>query len=171
MKHLSSEKFNKAREFVTIHARPLDLALYNYYFKNQPLTTFLDELHKFQNKDGGFAYGLEPDIRTPVSNNISTTFAFQYLSKVGASPKYCLDALDYFSQSYSEKYGKWLAVTPEVNDSPHAIWWQYDESKQSDDSTWGNPTVEILGYLRVLEVGLRGPGSELTARSVGVLSP
>jgi len=147
MKLLDLANFNKARKFIEINARPLDKALFDYHFSGAPIDKFFSELAKYQNSDGGFAYGLEPDIRTPISTNITTTHAFQYLSKINEFPEFMNKAVDYLADNFSEKYNKWLAVNPQVNESPRAVWWNYDETKQLDDASWGNPTVEIIGYL------------------------
>jgi len=40
-----------------------------------------------------------------------------------------------------------IPIPPETNDSPHAIWWEYDDEKYLKEDQWGNPTVEIIGYL------------------------
>jgi hypothetical protein len=41
----------------------------------------------------------------------------------------------------------WLSIPEESDKSPHAIWWNYDLEKMTKDENWGNPTVEIIGYL------------------------
>jgi hypothetical protein len=144
---LNNASLLKAKEFINTNARPLDKAVFNYYFEGSSLDKVFSELEKYQNSDGGFGHGLEPDIRTPVSNNISTTYAFQYLYNISEFPEFMHKAVNYLAENFSDKYNKWLAVNPQVNDSPRAVWWNYEEAKQAENATWGNPTVEILGYL------------------------
>ena len=45
----------------------------------------LDELRKFQNNDGGFGHGLEPDWRSSESSALCTSIAFQIMRDHGVS--------------------------------------------------------------------------------------
>jgi hypothetical protein len=54
-------KINAAKQFILQNARPIDLAVYKYFFDNGSNQRVIDELSKFQNEDGGFGNGLEPD--------------------------------------------------------------------------------------------------------------
>lgn len=47
-------KINAARQFILKNARPIDLAVYKYFFENGSNQRVIDELSKFQNEDGGF---------------------------------------------------------------------------------------------------------------------
>ena len=58
---------NAAKKFVLENARPLDLAVYKYFFENESNQAVIDELSKFQNTDGGFGHALR-DIFTKVAN-------------------------------------------------------------------------------------------------------
>ena len=149
MKKLSKEKFEQISSFILSNARPIDKALYNWYFKSGTIDDFLKELHSFQNSDGGFGNALEPDFRSPNSTNMSTTYAFQYFNILQTTeiPGLINKAIEYFVTSYDSMNQRWNPVTSEVNDYPHAIWWQFDPKNSELDSTWGNPTVEIIGYL------------------------
>lgn len=153
MNKLPKDHFKKVHEFVISNARELDLKLFQYYFESGRAEEVLNELKKYQNSDGGFAYGLEPDFRTPVSSNIATTCAFQYFHKLSMDilPDSLAKALGFFEDQYSKKHQRWIPIPPETNESPHAVWWSYDEDKYVSDEEWGNPTVEIIGYLLMYE--------------------
>ncbi len=43
-----------AKQFILQNARPIDLAIYQYYFENQSNQMVSVELLNYQNKDGGF---------------------------------------------------------------------------------------------------------------------
>ncbi|MDD3648091.1 MAG: hypothetical protein PHS44_06370 [Candidatus Dojkabacteria bacterium] len=94
MNKLSETQFKRIRTFIFHNARDLDIKLFSYFFQNGSKDNVLNGLKKFQNSDGGFAYGLEPDFRTPVSSNIAATYAFQYLQKLSLKklPKFMREA-------------------------------------------------------------------------------
>lgn len=160
MQKITNQNLFSASKFIQRYARPLDIALYKYYFDEGLYQEVLDELAKFQNEDKGFGHGLEPDFLMPESSNMATTYAFQYLMllqdkdrklKVNELPEILNKSLTYLSESYDKKRKIWIAVSEKVNDSPHAIWWQFDRKKVYDIYNWGNPTVEIIGYLMKYE--------------------
>lgn len=149
MKQYTQNQLQKSKSFVRKYARMLDFEIMNFALDNTDKSRVLDELQKYQNPDGGFGNGLEPDLRTPLSSNIATTYAFQYFHKLNLSklPDFLRRSLGYFGKNYSKKYQRWIPILRESESSPHAIWWNYDEAKYTNESQWGNPTVEIIGYL------------------------
>lgn len=50
--------FEKARKFIYRNARPLDLALFKFYFENGSAKDVMTALSAHQNPDGGFGWGL-----------------------------------------------------------------------------------------------------------------
>src|SRR3954451_24580946 len=76
----------KVSIFVRDHARPLDRALFDFHFYNGPASAVIREVVAFQNKDGGFGHGIEPDLKTPNSTPLATSVGMQYLDAVGAEP-------------------------------------------------------------------------------------
>lgn len=149
MLKLNSKQLAKIKSFVSSYARPLDVQLMKFILNEAKAEDVLEELQKLQNPDGGFGYGLEPDFRTELSSNMATTIAFQYFTKLQQPvlPKFLEIALQYLVSTYSNEFQRWIPIPEESNGSPHAIWWNYDLEKYKSDSEWGNPTVEIIGYL------------------------
>ena len=58
---------NKAIKYITENARPLELAVFRYFFEEGSNKDVIDELSRFQNADGGFGHALEPDFFNPNS--------------------------------------------------------------------------------------------------------
>ena len=56
-----SELFAKARLFIYRNARALDLARWRFHFEGADKSEVLAALSAYQNKDGGFGWGLEAD--------------------------------------------------------------------------------------------------------------
>lgn len=73
-----------AKQFVLQNARPIDLAVYKYFFENGSNKTVIEELLKYQNEDGGFGNGLQPDYWNPNSSPIATNDAIITLFRVDA---------------------------------------------------------------------------------------
>jgi hypothetical protein len=148
---LSQPQFATIATFIKTHARLVDRALFSFLFENGPAEAVLNELTKYQNDDGGFGHGLEPDFVTPSSSAIATTVALQYMIKVcdSSTNELVSRALSWFCNNFNKEEGRWRAVPADVNDFPHAPWWHVDETTGMCliDNAWENPTVEITGYL------------------------
>lgn len=76
---LTETQFIAAKDFIYKSARPLDIATFEYEFKDGERTKVIDILSSYQNPDGGFGNSLEPDIRLPSSSVMATTVGLQYL--------------------------------------------------------------------------------------------
>jgi hypothetical protein len=146
MKTLSKAHYEKAVDYLQHHARPLVQALYAYHFNGAPAADVLKELAKFQNSDGGFGHGLEPDIRLRDSSVIATTVAFQRFCelKLSADNPIVVKACHYLVDTYNAETLNWPIIPPNVDDAPHAPWWVHDGDLEKSKS---NPCAEIAGYL------------------------
>ena len=149
---LALDSFEEASDYVLHSARALERNTFNYFFNGDDSNKSLLELKNYQNPDGGFGHGLEPDLRLPYSSPIATAFAFRHLEKVGEKTEIAEDIIqsgtDYFKESFRPDENRWFAVPREINDYPHAPWWHYreDSGGTAIDEFWGNPTAEILAY-------------------------
>ncbi len=148
---LKSDALRKASNFMKLLARPLECALFQHEFEDGPEQAVVDALAEFQNNDGGFGHGIEPDIWMPESSPLSTTVALQHISALGLSHDHPLvtGAIAYLIISYDSERAGWSKVSWEVEDAPHAPWWNYSPKLDGpfDPAGWGNPSAEILGYL------------------------
>ncbi|MFB6215113.1 MAG: hypothetical protein ABEI54_04505, partial [Candidatus Bipolaricaulia bacterium] len=152
MKTLPSESFEEASDFLLHSARALERNTYNQIFNGDKPVKSLLELKNYQNPDGGFGHGLEPDLRLPYSSPISTAVAFRHLERIGGDSEVAENlvqsGINYLEGSFQREAGRWFSAPREINDYPHAPWWHYDEDsgKSQVDEFWGNPTVEILAH-------------------------
>jgi hypothetical protein len=142
---LSSAALDRARAFILVHARPLERALYAYHFESGSTQAVFEALAAYQNPDGGFGRGLEPDIRLPDSSAIATTVALQILRELDAASDYPLvqGAMRYLLSIYDADHQAWPIIPPNVDDAPHAPWWTYKPDLAHHLS---NPRPEIMGY-------------------------
>ena len=149
MKNLSQAAYQRAKTFVMEQGRDLDRALLAYHFEAGSADDVLAALASFQNNDGGFGHGLEPDLRTPASSVIATTVAFQNFRslRVPADHPMVRRAIEYLLEAYDVSRQVWPIIPPEVEDAPHAPWWDYAGSEAGFGGFLINPRVEIVGYL------------------------
>ncbi len=132
-------------------ARPLEIARYAYQFEKGSVNVVLKELSTFQNHDGGFGHGIEPDFHLPDSTPMATSVGLRILDTLSSSKlrdEMIAKALQYLRGAFYLNRVGWYSVTPEVNEFPHAPWWTYDISTKMTpiDMNWGNPSAELLSY-------------------------
>src|SRR5690554_2621523 len=77
----------RAYAWLRRYGRPLELALWEYFFSGGPKENVLRCLAAFQNADGGFGHGLEPDFWLPRSSPMASWMAGQILVDIQADPE------------------------------------------------------------------------------------
>ena len=165
--------FCKARAFVYRHARPLDLARWQYHFENGSREAVLHALAFYQNDDGGFGHALEPDLWNRRSTPIGTWAATEILREIGWPERghpIVRGILKYLASraDFDEAERQWRNVVPENNDDPHAIWWRWNEAGSEFRY---NPTAALAGFLlRYGDGELYRWGEALAAEAVEFLA-
>lgn len=145
MEKLTQSQFGLAKQFMKTRARHLEKALFEFEFESVSFSHVLTELAKFQNEDGGFGHGLEPDLRCPESSAIATTKAIEILQLGGEaneSIQMVKNALQFLENTFREVRNGWEIIPKEAENSPRAPWWNYSAFSKE----WGNPNAEIVGY-------------------------
>jgi len=147
---LSRTRFEAARQFVSTHGRALDAALLAKSRGHGSAEAVMVALIAFQNPDGGFGHGLEPDMRSPASTAIATSIGLRLLARVGAPVRHptVVGAIDWLEGMLDRENGVWPIVGKDVGLAPHAPWWGWSEDLAA---SWNgfrfNPTAEILAHL------------------------
>ncbi|MGM0524448.1 MAG: hypothetical protein ACQER2_10445 [Bacillota bacterium] len=142
----------KISQWMKRHARPLEYARWRYLFEAGEKEAVRDCLHAYQNEDGGFGHGLEPDYTMPHSSAIQTWAACRIIYELNLPKEDPIveGVVQYLIHSFDEKTGMYQTVVPEMNDYPHARHWHYEDGVQAN---WGyNPTVELAAYLKLWSV-------------------
>lgn len=149
MKMLTRAAFDRAAAYLRAEARPLERALFEWTFAGGSRTAVLAALVPYQNADGGFGRGLEPDMRAEASSVVATTLALAIFRRLGATEETSglPAALVYLMDNYDAEKDRWPIISPAVEDAPHAPWWSYDESETSFRGFWANPRASVVGYL------------------------
>jgi hypothetical protein len=145
MQVLSAELFAAARAFVEREGRPLDIML-----MRGSAGDVLTALAVFQNPDGGFGHGLEPDTQSPASTAIATSIGFRLLARVGAPGDHPMvrGVIGWLDRALDREGGVWPIVGKDVDLAPHAPWWVWSADLAENWNGFAyNPTAEILGLL------------------------
>jgi hypothetical protein len=137
-------------EWLLNHGRPLDIARFRYHFEKGDVSDVLIELQKYQNSDGGFGHGLEPDFRNPNSSPIACWVATEILAEIGCwnlELDIVRKLVDYLIDC-QQKDDDWFRFSIESNnDYPRAIWWNFDSQKKAGIY---NPSAALYGFLALV---------------------
>jgi hypothetical protein len=164
---LSRAAFRKAANFMRQSARPLEKALFEYHFEGGGRTNVLAELVPYQNHDGGFGHGLEPDLQTPYSSVIATVTALGILRGIGADEDTpgLPAALAYLVEAYDVERERWPIAPPEVENAPRAPWWSYAELEENCRGFWANPRASVVAYLQQFQKIAPSPFIEIARQA------
>ena len=146
---LSERQQARTRQYIELYGRNLDSRLYEFHFQNGDRERVLEALSAYQNTDGGFGHALEPDMRTPASSVITTSLGLLLLKEIGATfaEPIVQAAIEYLFSNYDRVNDVWPIVPPQVEDAPHAPWWNYNDSAQNFSDFLANPRACIIGHL------------------------
>lgn len=147
---LSRDGFQRARSFMLEHARPVERAIFLKRFEGGSGDDVLLELSKFQNADGGFGHGLEPDSRTPVSSVLCMDVAFELLELADLQMNRSTmveGAIAFYLENYNRDLRSWRIIPPETETSPHANHWDAAGLDARFDFYRVNPRLEVLARL------------------------
>jgi hypothetical protein len=126
---------NNARCYVQAHGNLWERALWDYLFADgSPERVHLCFL-PYKNKDGGFGHGLEHDIKTPSSNPLMLEFLLSIIRDTDLPVGELLDGTPEWLESIQKPDGS-LDNPPDLQDYPHAQWWQ--EGQTIPSSITGN---------------------------------
>jgi hypothetical protein len=108
----------------------LEHRLYATLFEGAPASGVVEALRGYQNEDGGFGHGLEPDKRCPASQPLDVQVALETLVAAGTSDAAMLQrACDYLAAVGSD--GGVPCVLPSIADYPRADHWATATSRRA----------------------------------------
>ena len=150
---LSEQQRSKIKKFIYRNGRLLEQKLYEYYFESGNKNDCLNALIAYQNPDGGFGNGLEPDLLCPHSTAIGAETALYILDLLDAPQLDILDPLVAWIAANQTPQGL-IPHPPEgMQDYPFQPWWA-----NPDD----NRILAIAGLLKKL--GVKAPSIYTQAR-------
>ncbi|MEU4606808.1 hypothetical protein AB0F43_27820 [Kribbella sp. NPDC023972] len=134
--------FSAGRDFVRREARLVERRVFATLFEGADTDGVVDALRGYQNADGGFGHGLEPDKRCPESLPLDVQVAFETLLTAGARDEELIRRAVDWLQSVATPDGAIPLCGPAVEGYPraeHISEWTYEPSL--------NPTAGLVGQL------------------------
>src|SRR5262245_55720122 len=116
--------FSQAATFVWSNARLLDRHRFARLFLEAEREPALAALRAYQNADGGFGNGLEPDLRGPISQPQPVEFALHVLDELDAMRDPMVSRACDYLVTISTPEGGVPFVLPSAQDFPSAPWWR-----------------------------------------------
>jgi hypothetical protein len=135
---------DRAGDFMLCNARLLERRLFEAEFGGGRANGVAEALAAYQNPDGGFGSGLEPDKRDPASQPVDLQIALETLDAVNLRPAAMLRAACVWMQGALAPEGGLPYARPSLNAFPHAPWWEVGEGAVRGNL---NPTAAITGLL------------------------
>ena len=140
---VTTPDLSKATDFIWRIARLLERRRFAYLFLGGEKQAVVEALRPYQNPDGGFGNGLEPDVRAPVSQPVPTWTALCVLDEAEAfDDPMVTRACDYLLSITTPEGGVPFALLS-VRDYPHAPWWETGDQPPASL----NPTAAIAALL------------------------
>jgi hypothetical protein len=124
-------------------ARLLERRRFASLFLDGERLAVLEALRPYQNPDGGFGNGLEPDVRAPVSQPVPTWTALCILDEAEAFDDPMVTRVCDYLLSITTAEGGVPFVLPSVRDYPRAPWWETGDQPPASL----NPTAAIAALL------------------------
>ena len=142
----------KTRFYILRNSRLLERQIYSALFEGGSVEMCVKSIEAYQNSDGGFGNGIEPDLLTPISSGIGMETAFYYMdmliSKISRMDMFkpmLLRARDWVEHKLTES-GNIPFLPEDVRTYPHQKWWlNPDETR----------ILSLAGYLAKFNIPLR----------------
>lgn len=137
---------NEVVPWVLQNARELEKKRLLYLLGKASKEEVIQALKAYQNPDGGFGHGLEPDCQNVMSSPIQTWASFDVIDELGLDPTHSFieSIVAYLLNTPDQENDFYFTLIPSNNLYPHAPWWTYQEQAK----IWGyNPTIAIAGFL------------------------
>ncbi|MFW9999580.1 MAG: hypothetical protein ACFE9Q_06855 [Candidatus Hodarchaeota archaeon] len=124
MRSFNKNQLKKIQEFIFKNGRLLERKLFSYFFKNGNKEEVIKALVAYQNSDGGFGNGIEPDLLCPDSTAIGAETAL-----------YFLDILEISNSDIVTNIAKWVINSQNsegyinhppknLEEYPYQPWWK-----------------------------------------------
>ena len=148
--------FNAGRDFVRREGRLVERRLFATLFEDADPVGVVDALRGYQNADGGFGHGLEPDKRCPDSLALDVEAAFDNLLAAGARDEDMVSRACDWLQTVATPEGAVSLASPAIEGYPraeHMSEWTYVPGL--------NPTAGLVG--RLYRLGFEHPWRDAAA--------
>jgi hypothetical protein len=146
MARLDDTMKNRAARFLWTSGRVLEQRRFAYLFGDETESVgVLTALDAYRTPDGGYAFGLEPDVRGPAGQPISLSSALRVLEETGALKGSRATRLCDWLSAATAADGGVPAVLPSLRPYPHPPWRPVADEPAGDLLTTGQIAGPLLG--------------------------
>ncbi len=124
MRYLSEAELGRAEQFIWLNGRLIDRLRFAHQFRGGTAGRVAEALGAYQNPDGGFGHGIEPDLRGTSSQPMGTHSAVSILDEAGALSESRAERICGFLASITAPDGGVPFVLPSARSEPRAPWWE-----------------------------------------------
>ncbi len=121
---MSDFQFQKTKDFIFRNGRLLERKLFEYFFEDGSRLASLRALQAYQNPDGGFGNGLEPDLLCPDSTMIGAETALVTMDMLDSYDREICDELLRWIAAQQNERGTIFHPPPGMFNYPYQPWWQ-----------------------------------------------
>jgi hypothetical protein len=139
MSILSDAQMQAAKQFIFRHGRLLERQLFETLFGNGTIRASLRALLAYQNADGGFGNGIEPDLLCPDSTAIGAESAMFVMELLGTREPEVLEPLLKWIADHQNEAGVIPHPPAALADFPHQPWWRNSDADR---------VLALAGYLK-----------------------
>ncbi len=130
MMKLDQHTFESIRNHIYDEGRLLERRMFELVFADGTAEEFLSALRAYMNNDGGFANGIEPDLRTPVSNAISVETALCLLDISNVHDGNMVRDIAHWANRMLNQNGFISHPVEDITKYPHQPWWENTDDKR-----------------------------------------
>lgn len=123
MPFIHDEALNRSKAFIFENGRLLERKLFEYFFLDGDKEGCLKALLAYQNRDGGFGNGLEPDLLCPDSTAIGAETALYTLDLLDHHDAEIVDPLIGWLVTNQHEEGYILHPPKNLEEFPFQPWW------------------------------------------------
>ena len=123
MRTIDENQIKKIKEFIFKNGRLLERRLFSFFFENGNKDDVIKALLAYQNLDGGFGNGIEPDLLCPDSTAIGAESAMYYLDLLEDVGNEITDQLFNWIITEQNEEGYINHPPKKMYDYPFQEWW------------------------------------------------
>jgi len=127
---LRDEQLARAQDHIYRHGRLLERLLYAHFFEGGSREACLAALRAYQNPDGGFGNGLEPDLLCPDSTMIGAETALVILDLLDASQDVAVDGTIEWIEASLNSQGTIEHPPEAMARYQHQPWWENPDGQR-----------------------------------------
>lgn len=128
---LSNEQIQRAKQYIFQSGRLLERQLFEYFFGTGTVQACVRALLAYQNPDGGFGNGIEPDLLCPDSTAIGAETAMFVMDLLDCHDAQVVDPLLHWIAGHQEEDGTIPHPPANLHSYPHQPWWENPDAARS----------------------------------------